>query len=75
MAKYMRLRGGPEFWATVQGLATSTERTPSAIKATWLLLVRENAPVRRFIWRELLRAKYEPGYVPTLDFGSPRHET
>jgi hypothetical protein len=75
MAKYMRLRGGAEFWETVKGLATSTERTPSAIKATWLLLVRANAPVRRCIWRELLRAKYEPGYAPTLDFGGPRHET
>lgn len=75
MAKYMRLRGGPEFWETVEKLATSAERTAGAIKATWLLLVRANAPVRRCIWRELLRAKYEPGYKPTLDFGSRRHET
>jgi hypothetical protein len=75
MAKYMRLRGSPDFWETVERHAASTERTPSAIKATWLLLLRTNAPVRRCIWRELLRAKYEPGYAPTLDFGSPRHET
>lgn len=75
MARYVRLRGGPEFWGTVERLATSAERTPSALKATWLLLVRANAPVRRRIWRELLRAKYEPGYTPNLDFESPRHET
>jgi hypothetical protein len=75
MAKYMRLRGRPEFWETVEALALSTERTAGAIKATWLVLVRANAPVRRCIGRELLRAKYETGYAPALDFGSPRHET
>lgn len=75
MAKYMRIRGSTDFWGTVERHATSSARTPSAIKAGWLLLARVNAPVRRCIWRELLRAKYEPGHTPTLDFWSARHET
>ncbi len=69
MAKYMRIRGGSEFWKSVESLSMSAERAPNSIKATWLLLVRANAPVRRCIWRELLRAKYEHGYVPAIDFG------
>lgn len=71
MAKYVRLRGGAEFWQNVTLIATADSRSTTAIKAYWLLLVRDNEPVRRRIYSEFLRARYEPGYKLTLDFYKP----
>jgi hypothetical protein len=71
MARYLRLRGSAEFWQKVRQLATASQRSPVAVKAHWLLLVQANQPVRRRIGHELLRAKYEAAYQPTLDFHRP----
>jgi hypothetical protein len=67
MAKFVRLRASAEFWQEMEQLATSAERSPSAIKANWLMLVRLNVPVRQCLWRQLRRSKYQQGYVPILD--------
>ena len=75
MAKFVCLRGSETFWQRVEGLASSAERSPSAIKANWLLLTRANVPVRSLVGHELLRAKYQPGYTPALDLPGPRRET
>lgn len=67
MVNFMRLRGSPRFWQDVEILAkTGTEGVDR--KARWMLLARNNAPVRRWISSELFRVRYEPGYVPCLDF-------
>jgi hypothetical protein len=71
MAKYVRLRGSSQFWQSAIELATATSRSPRAVKAHWLLLVRANQPIRRRIQSELLHAKYESGYKPILDFHRP----
>ena len=71
MAKYVRLRGGSVFWQGVTRIATARSRSPAAVKAYWLLLVRANQPIRQRINGELLRARYEPGYKPVLDFYVP----
>ena len=75
MAKFVRARGQPDFWNSVLLLAASTDRSSSAVKANWLLLVRANVPVRRLIQRELLRASYQSGYTPVLDLPNLPHET
>jgi len=74
MAKYVRLRGSLKFWQDITELALAADRSPIAIKANWLLLVRANLPVRRCIQRELFRTRYEPMYTPVLDFPRPHHE-
>jgi len=71
MAKYVRLRGSLEFWQSVTQIAVAGPRSSAAVKAYWLLLVRNNQPIRRRIGSELLRAKYEHGYKPLLDFYVP----
>jgi hypothetical protein len=67
MANFMRLRGSPRFWQDVEILA-KTGAEGVGVKARWMLLARDNAPVRRWISSELSRARYEPGYVPRLNF-------
>lgn len=62
MAKSVRLRGRLDFWQCVTQIATESFRSPVAVKAYWLLLVRANQPVRRRVSSEFGRAKYEPGY-------------
>jgi hypothetical protein len=71
MARYVRLRGSTEFWQSVTQIATASSRSSAAVKAYWLLLVRANQPIRRKIGGELLRARYNPGYKPILDFYIP----
>jgi hypothetical protein len=69
MVNFMRLRGSPRFWQNVEILA-KTGAGGVGRKARWILLARNNAPVRRWIRSELSQARYEPGYVPRLDFCS-----
>jgi hypothetical protein len=69
MVNFMRLRGSPRFWQNVEILA-KTGAGGVGRKARWMLLARNNAPVRRWISSELSQARYEPGYVPRLDFCS-----
>lgn len=68
MARFVRLRGSDEWWQRVGSLARDPVRSASAIQATWLVLFKENQPVRHAIHREILRTRYEPGYQAVLDF-------
>jgi len=74
MVRFMRLRGSPSFWEHVELLSTRGGDQPSAIKARWLLLARMNAPVRQWVGSELFHPKYQPGYVPRLDFPVPKQK-
>lgn len=67
MARFVRARGSDSFWQTVETFATAEARSPRAIKATWLLRSRRNEDIRRYVANDLRRARYEPGYVPSLD--------
>lgn len=68
MARFVRLRAGENFWSAVERQSESTIRTPESIKATWLVLARANRPVQEWIRSEAWKARYEPGYVPQMDF-------
>ena len=67
MVNFMRIRGSPRFWHDVEIFA-KTGAEGLGRKARWMLLARNNAPVRQWISSELSRARYEPEYVPRLDF-------
>jgi len=67
MANFMRRHAAAPFWSRVESIAEH-EPGDTARKARWLLLVRKNLPVRRWISNELLRSRYQSGYVPRLDF-------
>jgi hypothetical protein len=64
MVRFVRMRGSPEFWNAVAGLASANYR------ARWLLLARRNFPVKNWVGQELLRARYKEGYVPDLGLAS-----
>jgi hypothetical protein len=67
MARYVRRHGSDEFWQKVTDLSASS--IPSIrLKANWVLLANENWPVRRWINREIFRARHREGYIPNLDF-------
>lgn len=68
MVRFARRRAGAQFWSEVETLSAAPARTPEAIKATWLVLARDNAPVRVWIARERLRPQWEPGRAPDVDF-------
>jgi len=70
MANFMRLRASPSFWQNIAGIAMN-EKHNVKMKARWMLLVRQNFPVRRWINSEILRARYQAGYIPRLDFQWP----
>jgi hypothetical protein len=70
MVNFMRLRGSSSFWQRVEILALEGDESVMR-KARWLLLARKNVPVRQWIGNELFRPKYQPGYVPQLDFLLP----
>ena len=48
MVNFMRLRGSPAFWEQVARRAADGSE-PAARKAGWMLLARDNAPVRRWV--------------------------
>jgi hypothetical protein len=56
MARYVRMRGSSAFWDAVTSLA-ATSAGKLSVKAGWLLLARQNVPVRNQISTELWRAK------------------
>jgi hypothetical protein len=67
MARYVRRHGRDEFWRQVVSLQESA--IPSVrMKAGWLMLCKENWPVRTWINREVMKARFDKGYVPLLDF-------
>ena len=68
MVRFVRLRGGADFWQCVEQMASDPVRSARAIKATWLVLARQNQPVHRAIAGEVRRARYQPGYQAVLDF-------
>ena len=70
MARFVRLRGSTEFWQRVEQMASDPVRSAQAIKATWLVLARQNKPVCRAIAGEVRRASYQPGYQAVLDLRS-----
>jgi hypothetical protein len=65
MARYMRVRGSTAFWEAMTSLAAKQAGELST-RAGWLVLARQNMPVRNCICHELFRAKYEPGYKSRL---------
>lgn len=67
MARYVRQCGSDCFWRSVEELAGSGQCKES-LKARWLLLARENRPVKNWVHREWLRAQYKPGYTPSYEF-------
>lgn len=67
MISFMRQRASSSFWQRVAILEADGDHA-IARKARWVLLARNNVPVRGWIGNELLRAKYQPGYIPQLDF-------
>lgn len=68
MVRFVRLRAGAGFWQRVEQMASDPVRSAQAIKATWLVLARQNLPVHRAIAREVRRARYQTGYQAVLDF-------
>jgi len=75
MVRFARLRASSSFWQRIERLAADEACTPVTVKARWLLLARRNLPVRQWIGRELFRPRYQPGYIPQLDFQVPaQHE-
>lgn len=70
MVRFVRLRAGARFWQRVEQMASDPVRSAPAIKATWLVLARQNKPVHRAIANEVRRARYQPGYQAVLDFRS-----
>ncbi len=68
MVRFVRIRAGEGFWAKVELLSNSSERSPSAIKATWLLLARRNHPVRRWIGYACAESPSSPSSGVELDF-------
>ena len=68
MVRFVRLRGGADFWQRVEQMASDPVRSAPAIKATWLVLARQNKPVHQAIANEVRRAGYQPGYQAVLDF-------
>jgi hypothetical protein len=67
MVRYVRRHGSEEFWQKVTELGASS--IPSVrLKANWMLLAKENWPVRRWINREIFQSRFREGYVPNLDF-------
>lgn len=68
MARFVRLRGSADFWRRVEQMASDPVRSAPAIKATWLVLARQNKPVHRAIANEVRRAGYQPGCQTVLDF-------
>lgn len=69
MVRYVRVRGSAGFWQYVESLASENAGSTS-VRAQWLLLAKQNLPVRTWINRELRRARYESGYTPRLIFSS-----
>ncbi|NHZ84121.1 hypothetical protein F2P44_33430 [Massilia sp. CCM 8695] len=69
MVNFMRQRGSASFWQGVEIIAESGQQSCGR-KARWMLLARRNVPVRRLIGAELFRTRYEPNYLPQLDFPS-----
>jgi hypothetical protein len=67
MARYVRRHGRDEFWQQVVSLQDSTVPTVR-MKARWLLLCKGNWPVRTWISREVMKARFDKDYVPVLDF-------
>ena len=67
MSRYLRMRGSPGFWQGTEALA-SANTGPASVRAQWLMLAKENQPVRMWIGYELRRARYEPGYSPCFEF-------
>lgn len=68
MVRFVRIRAGEGFWAKVEVLSSSSERSPSAIKATWLLLAGRNHPVRRWIGYARSGSPSSPSSNVDLDF-------
>jgi hypothetical protein len=68
MVRFVRLRGSEEFWNEINDTASQDSGSPG-LKAWWMLLARANYPVQHWIGSELLRARYEKGYVANLAFG------
>lgn len=66
MTNFMRLRGTALFWQQVEAVALAGDDA-SAHKAQWMLLARQNFPIRRWISTELSRARYRPGYAARLN--------
>lgn len=56
MLRFVRLRAGAGFWQRVEQMASDPVRLAPAIKATWLVLARQNEPVPRAIANEVRRA-------------------
>lgn len=67
MVRFVRLRGSTDFWRRVEQMASDPVRSAPAIKATWLVLARQNKPVHRAIAKEVRRAGYQPGYQAMFD--------
>ena len=71
MVRYARFRGTPRFWERVEELA----QLPKGLKARWLLLAKQNHPVRRWVGTELLRRARVPGYVANFEFTAAYSDT
>jgi hypothetical protein len=69
MVRFVRACGTDSFWHQVAAIAR-TDQSDVGNKAGWLLLAKQNHPVKNWVGRECRRARYEPGYVPNLRFHS-----
>jgi hypothetical protein len=68
MVRFFRVRGSVTFWELMGSLA-KTKSGEVSLKAHWMLLAKQNVPVRNRIGREFLRTRYQSGYIPDLWLG------
>ena len=67
MARFAVFRGSDAFWEQVKALAENPQ-VFGAEKAGWLLVARSGRDVRRMVYHEFVRAKYQSGYTPSFSF-------
>jgi hypothetical protein len=67
MVRYVRLRGTESLWSELRVLIESEDRSLST-RAGWLLLARQDSPVKSWVDTELILSRYREGYVPNFCF-------
>ncbi len=67
MVRYVRLRGTSALWADLRLMLNSDDRSLKT-RAGWLLLARQDSPVKSWVDTELSRSQYRKGYVPDFCF-------
>lgn len=67
MVRYVRLRGTSTLWADLRLMVNSDDRSLKT-RAGWLLLARQDSPVKSWVDTELSRSQYRKGYVPDFCF-------